>query len=299
MRRWPDVLPTPSFPGFGLTPYDAVLRTDFEVGAARVRRTTMARADKISCAWLFSDAEMAAFRSWFDDLPVSVAGDSDDLRGWDASAATLSIAPLTGPDGCLATRILQTGAVASHGASRAFPDLARNNLDVVAYVSIASASTGFARIRWTDRAGVSIDVNINLASGAVTDAAAVVDAVTARGASYWRLRLDLSTGIGAADPRLALIVMVSADAEEFGGSGRSIDVCEVMVRERTGFDLFVRSGSDGRASGAAGGSAWVEMPIATGGGFSFVETRFVGPWSAQGGAGLEWSVTATVESRNA
>ncbi len=99
MRRWPDVLPTPSFPGFGLTPYDAVLRTDFEVGAARVRRTTLARADKISCAWLFSDAEMAAFRSWFDDQPVSLSGDSDDLRSWDVSAATLSIAPLTGPDG--------------------------------------------------------------------------------------------------------------------------------------------------------------------------------------------------------
>ena len=99
MRRWPDVLPTPSFPGFCLTPYDAVLRTDFEVGAARVRRTTLARADKISCAWLFSDAEMAAFRSWFDDQPVSLSGDSDDLRSWDVSAATLSIAPLTGPDG--------------------------------------------------------------------------------------------------------------------------------------------------------------------------------------------------------
>lgn len=299
MRRWPDVLPTPSFPGFGLTPYDAVLRTDFEVGAARVRRTTLARADKISCAWLFSDAEMAAFRSWFDDQPVSLSGDSDDLRSWDVSAATLSIAPLTGPDGCLATRITQTGAVASHGASKAFPALARDSVGVVVWLSIASASTGFARIRWTDRAGGSFDITVNLASGAVTDPAAVVGAVTARDTGYWRLRLDLSTGIGAADPRLALIVMASAATEEFGGAGRSIDVCEVMVRARTGFDLFVRSGSDGNALGAAGGSAWVEMPIATGGGFSFVETRFVGPWSAQGGAGLEWSVTATVESRNA
>ncbi|WP_031327697.1 hypothetical protein ACTTAF_06390 [Rhodobacter capsulatus] len=299
MRRWPDVLPTPSFPGFGLTPYDAVLRTDFDVGAARVRRTTLARADKISCAWIFSDAEMAAFRAWFDDLPVSVAGDSDDLRGWDASAATLTIAPLTGPDGCLATRITQTSAVASHAASKAFPALARDSVGVVIWLSIASTSTGFARIRWTDRAGLSIEVTLDLASGAVTDAAAVVNAVSARDAGYWRLRLDLSTGIGAADPRLALIVMASAATEEFGGAGRSIDVCEVMVRARTGFDLFVRSGADGRALGAAGGSAWAEMPIATGGGFSFVETRFVGPWSAQGGAGLEWSVTATVESRNA
>ncbi|WP_444452043.1 hypothetical protein ACTTAI_13375 [Rhodobacter capsulatus] len=259
----------------------------------------MARADKISCAWLFSDTEMAAFRSWFDDLPVSLSGDSDDLRSWDAAAATLTIAPLTGPDGCLATRILQTGAVASHAASKAFPALARNSVGAVVWLSIASASTGFARIRWTDRAGVSSDVTINLSTGAVTDAGAVVGSVTDRGAGYWRLRLDLSTGIGGADPRLTLIVMAGADTEQFGGAGRSIDVCEVMVRERTGFDLFVRSGSDGCASGAAGGSAWVEMPIATGGGFSFVETRFVGPWSAQGGAGLEWSVTATVESRNA
>ena len=36
MRRWPDCLPTPSFPGFGLSPFDKTNRTDMEVGLARV-----------------------------------------------------------------------------------------------------------------------------------------------------------------------------------------------------------------------------------------------------------------------
>lgn len=299
MRRWPDVLPTPSFPGFGLTPYDAVLRTDMEVGLARVRRTTMAAADKISCAWIFSDAEMAAFRAWFEDKPVSVAGDSDDLRGWSKVEATITIAPETGPDGCLATRIDQTAAVGGHRVSKSFPDLARNTVAVVVWASLAAAGSNFARIRWGDRDGVAKNVTINLATGSIVDAGGVPVSVTWRGDGYWRVRLDVSTGVGDGDPWLSLIVMADASTESFGGSGCAIDVCEVMVREQTGFDLFVRSGADGRALGAAGGSAWVEMPIATGGGFSFVETRFVGPWSATGGAGLEWSVTATVESRNA
>ena len=299
MRRWPDVLPTPSFPGFGLTPYDAVLRTDMEVGLARVRRTTMAAADKISCAWIFSDAEMAAFRAWFEDKPVSVAGDSDDLRGWSKVETTITIAPQTGPDGCLVSRIAQTSVIGQHRASKAFPDLARNTVPVVVWASFAAAGASFVRIRWLDRGGAATSVTINLTTGAVVDAEGAIVGVTGRGDGYWRVRMDVSTGIGDADPELSLIVMADANTEDFGGSGRRIDVCEVMVREQTGFDLFVRSGADGRALGAAGGSAWVEMPIATGGGFSFVETRFVGPWSATGGAGLEWSVTATVESRNA
>ena len=37
MRRWPDCLPTPSFPGFGLSPFDKTNRSDMEAGLARVR----------------------------------------------------------------------------------------------------------------------------------------------------------------------------------------------------------------------------------------------------------------------
>jgi hypothetical protein len=61
----------------------------------------------------------------------------------------------------------------------------------------------------------------------------------------------------------------------------------------------VRSGPDGKALGAAGGAGWSFMPMAVGGGFKFVECRFVGTFKANGGNGLQWTVTAKLETRDA
>lgn len=63
---WPVGLPNPTVSGYGLNPVDQTIRTDMEVGSARVRRRSLARLDMIDVAWKFTDAQMAIFRDWFD-----------------------------------------------------------------------------------------------------------------------------------------------------------------------------------------------------------------------------------------
>lgn len=70
---WPSTLPSPRADGYGLTPVDPVIRTDMEAGAPRARRRSAARNDRIAVAWVFTDAQMATFRTWFDD-PAEAAG---------------------------------------------------------------------------------------------------------------------------------------------------------------------------------------------------------------------------------
>ena len=75
MATWPITLPRTLATGYDLNPVDPSIRTDMEVGAARTRRRTSARNDKVGVNWIFSDSEMAIFRDWFDD-PAQCAGGS-------------------------------------------------------------------------------------------------------------------------------------------------------------------------------------------------------------------------------
>lgn len=55
-----------------------------------------------------------------------------------------------------------------------------------------------------------------------------------------------------------------------------------------------------RSDGANGGQAWFQAPLALGGdGVATYDARFSGPYKATPLAGLRWSVTATLEVRNA
>lgn len=67
MATWPTTLPQPIADGYMLAPEDPGIRTDMEVGAPRARRRTHARNDRVDLRWLFTDAQFATFRSWFDD----------------------------------------------------------------------------------------------------------------------------------------------------------------------------------------------------------------------------------------
>jgi hypothetical protein len=66
-------IPKPIARGYTLSPVDATVRTDMDVGAARVRRRTAARNDRVKVGWMFTDAQFALFRTWFDD-PDEVDG---------------------------------------------------------------------------------------------------------------------------------------------------------------------------------------------------------------------------------
>lgn len=74
MATFPGTLPAPQRDGYGLNPVDQSIRTDMESGAARARRRTAARQDKIQVSWKFSDAQMDTFRTWFDNSAECAGG---------------------------------------------------------------------------------------------------------------------------------------------------------------------------------------------------------------------------------
>lgn len=74
MATWPATLPDPLLGGYGFTPLDQTIRTDMEVGSPRVRRRTNARVDTVSVSWTFTAAQMAEFRTFFDDNTTGLAG---------------------------------------------------------------------------------------------------------------------------------------------------------------------------------------------------------------------------------
>lgn len=74
MADFPSTLPQPLASGYGISPLDQTVRTDMEVGAARVRRRTSARLDRVTLSWIFTDAQLATFRAWFENDSTGAAG---------------------------------------------------------------------------------------------------------------------------------------------------------------------------------------------------------------------------------
>lgn len=75
MAAWPGTLPLPQSDGYQIAPVDQTARTDMEFGAPRSRRRTAARNDKVTLNWQMEDAQVAIFRTWFDN-PAEAAGGS-------------------------------------------------------------------------------------------------------------------------------------------------------------------------------------------------------------------------------
>lgn len=75
MAAWPTSLPKPTL-NYGISPVDQSVRTEMEGGAPRVRRRTAARNDHVSVVWVMTDAQLAIFRSWFDDASQAAGGAS-------------------------------------------------------------------------------------------------------------------------------------------------------------------------------------------------------------------------------
>ena len=73
MATWPTNLPAP-LANYSLDPVDQTIRTDMESGAARTRRRTSARNDKVTANWLLTDAQLNIFRDWFEDTDGAAGG---------------------------------------------------------------------------------------------------------------------------------------------------------------------------------------------------------------------------------
>jgi hypothetical protein len=74
MATWPATLPAPNLAGYQLAPVDQSLRTDMESGTARSRRQTKARNDRLQVGWVFTDAQMDIFRTWFENDSEAAGG---------------------------------------------------------------------------------------------------------------------------------------------------------------------------------------------------------------------------------
>lgn len=75
MATWPATLPSPRNSGYRVNPIDQTIRTDMDVGYSRTRRRTSARSDQVAAEWLFTDAQLDTFRTWFD-------GDGEGGAAW-------------------------------------------------------------------------------------------------------------------------------------------------------------------------------------------------------------------------
>lgn len=299
-RCWPDTLPGVIGPGYSLSPVDQSIRTDMEVGARRLRRISAARGDSVAVAWKFNDTEMTAFRAWHGDEPWSLTGDSDDLSAWSLLNASVSTDAGVGPAGQLVDHLIEAGVAGFHRAQHALPTVMDNDIVQVS-ATLKSAGRDKARLGLLDRSGTLLSVKINLANGTLAGAAGIVSsAIRGRGNGWWRVTITADAGTGAGEAATRIQPRDAGGNSTYTGDGVSgIAVCEMNTRLVTGYDLFLATGAPGKVRGAAGGSAWVLMPLAFGGGLKTVEARFEEPFRAQVLSGLGWHVTSRLEVRNA
>lgn len=67
MATWPSMLPSASSPsGYGLAPQSKNVRTQMEIGPARVRRRTRSAPVSVDVQFIFTQQEMAIFEAWFE-----------------------------------------------------------------------------------------------------------------------------------------------------------------------------------------------------------------------------------------
>lgn len=301
MRKWPDVLPGASYPGYGLSPQSKVKRTAMEVGEARVRQLTQARRDTISVSLILSDPEMGAFRDWFDDLQISGLGDSDNLTGWSSNELTLSLAAETGPGPCIPTLVEPSTALSGRSLWYPMTGLTINDQPLTATVSLASRGISKVRLRWQDRSGAVQTADIDLDTGAVFGTPSLPVSIVARGGGWWRVTADMSTGAGSMTPVWSIVPLGPDGATVWAGFWpQGLLVCESMLRHQGSNGagrLFLRTGANGRVLGAAGGAGWFQMNVPVGGGFEIQDCRFIDTFDARAGANLEWSVSAKLELR--
>lgn len=302
IHRWPDTLPTASMPGFGLSPVDQSIRSNMEIGAQRVRRRTTARFDRVTMDWRFTPFQMDAFRTWYEGGVYSQLGASDELTGWTfASTLTRSIGAALSPDNFAVDRVLDVASASIHRADRTVTALAIDNANVQFTASIKAVNRSLGRLTIFDRNGVGKYTEFDLSAGTMAGQSGLTSrSMRDRGNGWWRVTLVANLGVGAANPIFRIQTRDDSGLYIYTGDiTKGFDICELSARVATGSDLFLPTEANGTAAGADGGSAWFYLPIATGSALVLLEARFVGPYKATAMTGLNWTVTAEVEVRNA
>ena len=299
VRRWPDKLPAPSTPGYGMQGVDPSLRTQMEVGAQRVRRRTFARLDRIKLQWMMTPFQYAAFSAWFYGAKVSIAGASDTILGWGLTNVTTLAAVAVSPETVLVDRIMETVTTAGHFVGKALPDAAFDNIAVLLRTTLRSAGRPNVRLSLIDRAAGEPRVDVNLATGAVTAAVNVASySVEDRGGGWWRISLICNTAAGIGTPVIRIRLLDAGSGAAYAGDvTKGIEVCEVQARIPTGYDLFVPADANGLAIGADGGSSWFFVPVPTDAGLVLKEARFTAMFNEDIRPGLNRVISGELEVR--
>lgn len=298
-RIWPDTLPLAQLPGYELEPVDQAVRTDMEVGTKRNRRISFARIDAVSVSWRLNDVQKAAFYAWYGDEAWSLSGDSEDLSGWSRLNATLVPDAVNGPSLQGAGKLVEDVFDGIHRTQLALPAVLDGET-VILTVSLKAEGRTKARVGIVDRNGVLRSADADLSAGTLGNLSGLdASAIESRGGGWWRVKVVAPADTGLAEP-LARITLMNGGAVSYLGDGSSgIAICEQNVRKLSGFDLFLPCSADGKALGAAGGTAWFEVPLAFGGGYRTVEARFEAPFNATPLSGLNWQVSTRLEVRDA
>lgn len=300
IHRWPDTLPSPSAPGFGLSPVDQSIRTNMEIGAQRVRRRTNARFDRVTMNWFFTPYEMDAFRIWHDSLAFSSLGSSDDLSIWTLLNLTRNVGGATGPDGTVVDRVMETVTSANHYLSATVAALAVDSTVVQFTATIKGLSRNFGRLIIIGRDSVVDYTEFDLTAGTMAAQSGLTSrTILDRTGGWWRVAITADIGIGPASPIFRIQLRDDSGNLSYAGDvAKGFRIAEVAARLVTGSDLFIPTDTAGTAAGADGGSAWFYTPLVQGSTVVSREARFLGPYKATAMAGLNWSVTAEVEVRN-
>lgn len=299
-RYWPDTLPGVIGPGYSLSPVDQSIRTDMEVGARRLRRISAARADSVAVAWKFTDTEMTGFRAWAGDEPWSLSGDSDDLGAWSLTGASVTADAAIGPAGQLVDHLIEDASAGAHRVRYTLDSVLAGDIVQIS-ATLKAAGRDKARIGLQDRSGALLFSKVNLATGTLSGASGILSsAISKRGNGWWRVTITADAGSGAAAAQTRIQLRnVAGDASYAGDGVSGIAICEINTRLVTGYDLNLPTRANGKVRGAAGGSAWFQVPLAFGGGLKTVEARFEEPFRAQVLSGLGWHVTSRLEVRSA
>jgi hypothetical protein len=291
MRTYPDILPVPTWPDYGMTPRPQSIHTDMEVGAPRARRFTKSKLWDADIAFRMNDTESGLFWSWFYDDPWALTGDSDRFDGFAVNGLTGITYPTVGPDGQIGARFTENSAASAvHRATISLATLPLN-ATVAMRATIRAGTRGFARLTFTNWANVFCNVNVDLSTGAFTAGSNYLTrAVKDRSGGWWRIEMTVPAGTGVTTPIFRVEMGSASNTFTYTGDGVSyLDVCEQQARVVSGVDGFLRTDASGNIQGAGAGEAWFNMAVPLGGG---MQTRSVQLVTAAGkplNGGVNWT----------
>ncbi len=96
-NRWPDRLPLPTIEGYGISPGEAILRTEMEAGPARQRRRFTDVPSRIAARWVLWPDQFALFEAWYRWVAARADADSRVLHDIVHSDANTSVDTEGGP----------------------------------------------------------------------------------------------------------------------------------------------------------------------------------------------------------